>query len=113
MTAALLLVAAALAHGGHASELPWSACADASLGDTCSWDAHDVRYRGTCRRVSDALLCVRNQPLVPVADAGPSPLGVAAAVAGAGTAVGVGAWAALRRRRATGPTPVTARVEPP
>lgn len=60
------LAASATAHNGHTSPEPWHACASSELGDACEWDnkAHD-RFIGTCRRVSDDLLCVRNKPIVP------------------------------------------------
>jgi len=92
VTLALLLLAQAHAHGGHTSTLPWDACAGAQLSAACSWEAADLLHRGTCRGAEEALLCVRNQPLVP-AHAHPLPaagiLGIAACLTGALAALGM------------------------
>ena len=58
-----LWVTLAFAHGGHPSTKPWEACHAHALGDPCAWQEADLDYRGTCRQVDAALLCVRNQPL--------------------------------------------------
>ena len=79
--AVALLIAPSLevsAHQGHSSNAAWAACEGVELGETCSFEdpAHAV-YRGTCRRISGALVCVRNQPIEhPSADtpAEPRPL---------------------------------------
>lgn len=53
------------AHQGHTDRAPWDACATRVLDDPCEWtDRAHARYIGTCRQVADALLCVRNQPVV-------------------------------------------------
>jgi hypothetical protein len=54
----------ALAHDGHTSPEPWTACAHSELGQSCMWenDAHEV-HRGTCRAIGDGLMCVRNRPV--------------------------------------------------
>lgn len=64
-TGALLGPAVAAAHSGHTMQEPWQVCEDATLSDACAWanDAGDL-YVGTCREVSDTLLCVRNKPIV-------------------------------------------------
>jgi len=51
-------------HDGHLNDAPWRACDDQQIGDPCAYEnaAKDV-YRGTCRSMSDALMCVRNQPI--------------------------------------------------
>lgn len=62
------VAAPAAAHVGHSSPQPWDACASAELGDACEWenDAGDL-YVGTCREVSERLLCVRKEPIIPAA----------------------------------------------
>lgn len=65
---AAMLVAPKLghAHEGHGDRAPWDACDEHELGATCAWDgAHHDRYIGTCREVSETLVCVRNKPIVP------------------------------------------------
>lgn len=67
---ALLLCAAvpttALAHDGHTHRAAWDACKESTLGAACSWqDGAKATYRGTCREMHGALMCVRNQPIVP------------------------------------------------
>jgi len=53
-----------LAHGPHVNSKPWAVCAQAKLGDVCSYTVHETRlYKGTCRSMSDTLMCVRNQPI--------------------------------------------------
>lgn len=54
----------AQAHSGHTMQEPWHVCESSTLGDGCEWtnDAGDL-YRGTCRQVSNSLLCVRNKPI--------------------------------------------------
>lgn len=42
----------------------WQACEAKKTNDPCSFENldHDV-YRGTCQSMSNALVCVRNQPI--------------------------------------------------
>lgn len=62
---ALALPATASAHAGHVDPAPWAACEHEDLGASCAWeDSARSLYRGTCRSMSDALVCVRNQPIV-------------------------------------------------
>ncbi|MEM9454295.1 MAG: hypothetical protein AAGF11_08960 [Myxococcota bacterium] len=57
-------------HRGHSNPAPWDACVEHTLGESCQWnDAHGAAYRGTCRSMSEHLLCVRNQPIEPAAPA--------------------------------------------
>lgn len=55
---------ATFAHEGHLNEAPWAACDNRDIGDACAYEnaAEDV-YRGTCRSMSEHLICVRNQPI--------------------------------------------------
>ncbi len=54
----------ASAHSGFPNMAAREVCADSALGDACEWrDAHRARYIGTCRRVSETLLCVRHRPI--------------------------------------------------
>jgi hypothetical protein len=57
-------VSAALAHAGHGLPVAWEACGTRTLGASCSYEneAHDT-FRGTCRSMSDAFVCVRNRPI--------------------------------------------------
>ncbi|MFT2090768.1 hypothetical protein [Paraglaciecola sp. 2405UD69-4] len=53
------------AHNGHGDELPWLACNQAEKGDRCEYtNSHNDLYQGSCRVFSDALMCVRNKPIV-------------------------------------------------
>ncbi len=54
----------AFAHEGHFTNVAWAACAQASLGQACSFeDGAQNLYRGSCRSMSGALVCVRHRPL--------------------------------------------------
>ncbi len=69
IAAAALLAAvapggAAFGHADHVDNAAWTACEAAALADACEYTDHDDDlYRGSCRLVSDALLCVRNRPI--------------------------------------------------
>ena len=54
----------AAAHAGHTSKDAWEVCETKSLTDMCSYEDDTHLYRGSCRLVSNALMCVRSQPLV-------------------------------------------------
>jgi hypothetical protein len=58
-----LLSSVASAHEGHFRSIAWDACATSTLGQTCSFDDGVNVSRGTCRSMSDALVCVRSRPL--------------------------------------------------
>jgi hypothetical protein len=62
---ALVLAGSAFAHEGHFRSIAWDACASNELGQACSFDDGVNVSRGTCRSMSDALVCVRNKPLEP------------------------------------------------
>lgn len=52
------------AHGQHVNTQPWVVCAEAKHDDTCQYVvASNQLYKGTCQAMSDALMCVRNQPI--------------------------------------------------
>lgn len=52
------------AHGQHVNTQPWVVCAEAKRDDTCQYVvASNQLYKGTCQAMSDALMCVRNQPI--------------------------------------------------
>ena len=62
--AALAPIGAASAHADHVHAAAWTACEAATLADACEYaDHHENVHRGSCRLVSDALLCVRNRPI--------------------------------------------------
>ena len=53
------------AHQGSSTAEPRLACVEKTLGTACEWkDGHDALYIGSCRKVSESLLCVRNKPIV-------------------------------------------------
>lgn len=91
-----LVIRPAAAHAGHGPTLAWEVCAGSALGDTCSWrnDRHDL-YRGSCRSMSDALVCVRNQPIVRADQAADSRSTTAGLGLGA-LLIGALAWRARR-----------------
>ncbi len=49
---------------GDGNAFMWRACDGRQLDDTCAFQnaEHDL-YRGTCQSMSNALVCVRNQPI--------------------------------------------------
>jgi len=52
------------AHDGSLFKAPWEACADKELAENCSFtNANNDLYKGSCQLMSDALMCVRNQPI--------------------------------------------------
>lgn len=68
LTSCLLVSLAnqAFAHsGGNHNPAPLEACSELSKAAACSYtNHHGDLYKGTCRVFSDALLCVRNEPIV-------------------------------------------------
>ncbi len=61
----LVLASTVLAHEGHFTGVAWDACAHRALGDVCSFEDEVNVLHGSCRSISDALVCVRNRPLEP------------------------------------------------
>jgi hypothetical protein len=54
----------AFAHEGHLTNVAWEACQSAALGAECVFeDGARQLYRGSCRAMSGALVCVRNKPV--------------------------------------------------
>lgn len=50
--------------GGFGNAVMWQACEAKKIKDPCSFENLDRDvYRGTCQSMSDALVCVRNQPI--------------------------------------------------
>lgn len=46
-------------------EAPWDACESAEKSQECSYSNEEGDlYRGTCQIFSEALMCVRNQPIL-------------------------------------------------
>ena len=94
-----LAVAPASAHAGHGPSAPWDLCAEAALGDRCAWEnAEGDLYRGSCRSMSGALVCVRDQPILRAEDRRP----MAASV---GVGLGLVMIGALAWRRRAGLAP--------
>jgi hypothetical protein len=55
----------ALAHEEHVFKAPWNACADAVKTQQCSYtNVNGDLLKGTCRVFNEALMCVRNQPII-------------------------------------------------
>ncbi|QDE31892.1 hypothetical protein [Shewanella polaris] len=55
----------ALAHEEHVFKAPWNACADAVKTQQCAYtNVNGDLFKGTCRVFSEALMCVRNQPII-------------------------------------------------
>jgi len=64
LIAAVAQSGAAFGHADHVDAAAWTACETATLADACDYVDHDDnRYRGSCRLMSDTLMCVRNQPI--------------------------------------------------
>ena len=68
--AVLVLLGAGITTGpvcGHADAVDraaWTACETAALTDACEYtDHHGALYRGSCRSMSNTLLCVRTEPI--------------------------------------------------
>jgi hypothetical protein len=50
--------------GGLGNEIMWTACEARKINDRCAFEnLHQDVYRGTCQSMSNALVCVRNQPI--------------------------------------------------
>jgi hypothetical protein len=72
--AALLAPHPIEAHEGHSDRAPWDACAGRASGAACTWeDAAHFRFVGSCRSFSDAMLCVRQRPVMVPSEAPPAP----------------------------------------
>ena len=82
LVAALLGGGVAWAHEGHLTSIAWDVCARSTLGENCQFDDGVNVSRGTCRSMSDALVCVRNKPLEPVRRPLGTPFAVALGLAG-------------------------------
>jgi hypothetical protein len=60
----LLIASYAQAHSGHLNEKAVSVCHDKARSDDCQFEGgHQDLYIGSCQYMSDALMCVRNQPI--------------------------------------------------
>lgn len=60
-----LSISLANAHDSHSHQAPWQACADKQKSQDCSYKngAGDL-FKGSCQLFSEALLCVRNKPII-------------------------------------------------
>ncbi|MBU2885484.1 hypothetical protein KO507_06895 [Gilvimarinus agarilyticus] len=61
---AIVLTAPALAHQGHTHRASVEACEDHQRHDSCQYEHADSLYIGSCQLMQEALMCVRNQPLM-------------------------------------------------
>lgn len=53
-----------LSHSASINKEPWLVCENQTRSDVCEFtDNHQNIYRGTCRVMSEELMCVRNQPI--------------------------------------------------
>ncbi|MBO1254726.1 hypothetical protein J3L16_03375 [Alteromonas sp. 5E99-2] len=60
-----LINAIAQAHNGHGDELPWQACSTSEKNTPCEYtNSHGDIYQGNCKLFGEALMCVRNKPIV-------------------------------------------------
>ena len=55
----------ASAHDSHTHKAPWQACEDKEKSASCVYQngKGDV-FKGSCQLFSEALMCVRNQPII-------------------------------------------------
>ncbi|KXI30276.1 hypothetical protein [Paraglaciecola hydrolytica] len=61
---AMLLSSTALAHQGHIEDAAMLACTDKQVNDACEYQNQVAdRYKGNCRLILEAMMCVRNQPI--------------------------------------------------
>ena len=61
------LMAFSISLGAHEMvyEAPWEACEEAVRSDQCAYQNGDGDlFRGTCQSFNEALMCVRNQPII-------------------------------------------------
>jgi hypothetical protein len=57
------------AHESHTHTALWQACEDKQKAEICSYTNGDGDlFKGTCQLFSETLMCVRNQPIIPVED---------------------------------------------
>lgn len=59
-----LISTASYSHNGQPNLLPWHACEEKALDNECSYKTSTKIYNGSCRSINNALMCVRNQPLI-------------------------------------------------
>jgi hypothetical protein len=53
------------AHQGQTHKAPWQSCEGAQKEDKCSYTNHSGDlYKGSCQLFSEALMCVRNEPII-------------------------------------------------
>jgi hypothetical protein len=59
----------ASAHDSHTHTAPWEACEEKKKSEQCSFTNGDGDlFKGSCQLFSEALMCVRNQPIIHAED---------------------------------------------
>lgn len=57
------------AHDSNSHKAPWSVCEKQEKGAQCSYTNGDGDlFKGTCQSFNEALMCVRNQPIIHAED---------------------------------------------
>ncbi|WP_426359847.1 hypothetical protein ACPUVO_06375 [Pseudocolwellia sp. HL-MZ19] len=60
-------ISSANAHDSHTHQAPWQACADKQIKEACSYTNGDEDlFKGSCQLFNEALMCVRNEPIIHV-----------------------------------------------
>lgn len=66
LSVVLVLPGLAIAHSGTTSKIAWAVCDEKPKSSACEYKGHHgERYIGTCQVMSESMICVRNQPIVP------------------------------------------------
>jgi hypothetical protein len=61
----LSCTSSASAHDSHTHQAPWQACAEKQIKDACSYTNGDKDlFKGSCQLFNEALMCVRNEPII-------------------------------------------------
>lgn len=62
----------AIAHDGHTHKVAVAACVEKQVSNDCGYVMGSENfYQGTCQQFGDALMCVRNKPIVPLEQVSP------------------------------------------
>jgi len=63
----LACTSSASAHDSHTHQAPWQACAEKQIKEACSYTNGDEDlFKGSCQLFNEALMCVRNEPIIHV-----------------------------------------------
>lgn len=65
ITLNLLSMHMVYAHDGHHTSHAWKSCETKTLDEKCAYVMKsDQLYKGSCQQMAQALMCVRNEPIV-------------------------------------------------